>query len=119
LNLLLVGFGGILGGFCRFRLGKAVSQRTRSSFPFGTLLINITGAFLLGLLSSLPLNNRVYLLFGDGFLGAYTTFSTFMYEDFHLFEKNQKLNASVYVLGSLVIGVVGYVAGFALGRIFR
>jgi CrcB protein len=114
LNFLLVGFGGILGGFCRFQLGKAVSRKSHSPFPFGTLLINISGTFLLGLLSSLPVNNGVYLLLGDGFLGAYTTFSTFMYEGFHLFEENKKLNAFVYVLGSLVLGVAGYVAGFAL-----
>jgi fluoride exporter len=114
LNFLLVGFGGILGGFCRFQLGKVVSRKSHSSFPLGTLLINISGAFLLGLLSSHPVNNRVYLLLGDGFLGAYTTFSTFMYEGFHLFEENKKLNAFVYVLGSLVIGVVGFVGGFAL-----
>lgn len=119
MNLFLVGFGGILGGFCRYQLGRAVSQKSHSSFPFGTLLINISGAFLLGLLSSLSVNNRVYLLLGDGFLGAYTTFSTFMYEDFHLFEDNKKLNAFVYILGSLVIGVIGYISGYALGKMFR
>lgn len=118
MNLVIVGIGGILGGLCRFQLGKVVSQKTNSTFPVGTFLINISGAFLLGILASVTVNKQVYLLLGDGFLGTYTTFSTFMYEGFNLFQGNEKLNAFTYILGSLIIGVIGYILGYALGRIF-
>jgi CrcB protein len=117
MNIILVGFGGIFGGISRYQLGRLISQKAKTVFPLGTFIINITGAFLLGLLSSLNNDKNVYYLLGDGFLGAYTTFSTFMYEGFHLFGENHKLNAAVYILSSLVIGIIGYMIGFRLGQI--
>lgn len=116
MNLILVGIGGIFGGLSRYQLGKLISQRARTTFPIGTFIINITGALLLGLLSSLDTGKNIYRLLGDGFLGTYTTFSTFMYESFNLFQENEKLNAFVYILSSLIVGFIGYVIGFALGQ---
>jgi CrcB protein len=109
-----VGIGGIFGGLARFQLSKVISQKSTSVFPFGTFIINITGALLLGIVSSLKVSNNAYLLLGDGFLGAYTTFSTFMYEGFNLFQENEKLNAFVYVTVSLLLGIIGYVAGYMI-----
>lgn len=117
LNLILVGIGGMFGGICRFQLGNVVSQRSNTAFPIGTFIINITGAILLGILTSIEVENRSYLLLGDGFLGAYTTFSTFMYEGVNLFREREKLNAFVYILGTLFLGVIGYAAGYALGKL--
>ncbi len=116
MNLILVGIGGIFGGLSRYQLGKLISQRAKSTFPIGTFIINISGALLLGLLSSLDAGKNIYLLLGDGFLGTYTTFSTFMYEGFNLFQGNEKLNAFIYILGSLILGIIGYFLGFALGQ---
>jgi CrcB protein len=116
MNILMVGVGGFFGGITRFQLGKFISQKQKSTFPLGTFIINITGALLLGVVTWLYSGQNAYLLFGDGFLGAYTTFSTFMYEGFNLFEDNEKLNAFVYILCSLVLGVVGYIVGFAIGQ---
>ncbi len=118
MNLVFVGIGGFLGGLCRFQLGKVMSQKFNAAFPIGTFIINITGAILLGMLTSVDAENRVYLLLGDGFLGAYTTFSTFMYEGFNLFQENEKLNAFVYILGTLIIGIIGYVCGYGIGKLF-
>lgn len=117
MNLLLVGIGGTLGGLCRFQLGKIISQSTDTAFPLGTFVINILGAFLLGVVTSVDPGKGGYLLLGDGFLGAFTTFSTFMYEGFHLFRENEKLNAAAYVLGTLLLGIIGYVSGCALGEL--
>jgi len=117
LNLLLVGIGGTFGGLVRFQLGKVLSQKPATVFPVGTFVINITGALLLGVLTSMDAGNNLYLLLGDGFLGAYTTFSTFMYEGFHLFQGNEKMNAFVYIIGSLLLGIAGYVCGFAIGQV--
>lgn len=115
MDYLLVGIGGIFGSLLRYILGKFISQRSNTVFPTGTFVINITGALLLGFVTSLNNNNGIYLFFGTGFLGAYTTFSTFMYEGFNLFKNREKLNAYIYVLGSLVIGIIGFIIGAKIG----
>ena len=117
MELILVGIGGIGGGLARFQLGKLLSQKSGTSFPIGTFLINITGALLLGLLTSMDAGKSIYLLLGDGFLGTYTTFSTFMYEGFNLIQENEKLNAFIYILSSLILGIIGCVIGFAIGEL--
>ncbi len=117
MEILLVGIGGIFGSLSRFSLGKFISKYSKSSFPIGTFIINITGAILLGIVSSISVNKNLYLLIGDGFLGAYTTFSTFMYEGFNLFGENKKLNALVYILMSVVLGIAGYGLGTKLGML--
>ncbi len=113
---IIVGAGGVLGGLCRFQLGRMMAQTSKAVFPIATFWINITGAFLLGIFTSLSPGENLYLLLGDGFLGAYTTFSTFMYESFVLFEGKKQLNALVYILGSVLCGILGYIAGFALAK---
>lgn len=114
MNFILVGVGGALGSIARYSLGKVISEKSKSWFPLGTFVINITGALLLGVLSSRG-SSDMYLLLGDGFLGAYTTFSTFMYEGFNLFQDNKKLNAIIYILISLIFGIIGFSLGFYLG----
>ncbi|WP_160679241.1 fluoride efflux transporter CrcB [Clostridium sp. C8-1-8] len=112
MSYLLVGIGGTFGSIARYKLGNIVSKKNKSSFPLGTFIINITGAILLGIVSSLNVSNNIYLLLADGFLGAYTTFSTFMYEGFNLFKNKKELNGFVYILGSVILGVLGYTIGF-------
>jgi len=117
MELLLVGAGGAFGALTRFGLGRLIARRAKPGFPVGTLIINLSGALLLGLLTSLDAQRSVYLLLGEGFLGAYTTFSTFMYEGFALFGIYRKYAAAVYITGSLVLGVLGFFAGTLLGRL--
>ncbi|AYD40502.1 fluoride efflux transporter CrcB [Clostridium fermenticellae] len=114
MNYLLVGAGGILGSITRYQLGKAISGHTNTKFPFGTFIINITGAIILGILTSAHLGTNMYSFLGDGFLGAYTTFSTFMYEGFNLFKYNEKLNALVYILISILLGITGFLIGLKI-----
>ena len=114
MNLILVGIGGMFGGLCRFQLGKMISQKSKTVFPTGTFLINITGAILLGMLTSIDVKNKTYLLLGEGFLGAYTTFSTFMYEGINLFQRNKERNALVYILSTLFLGIIGYLSGYEI-----
>ena len=114
MDLIFVGLGGALGSLTRYQAGKIISGKCSIAFPIGTFLINITGAILLGIVSSMDAGKNIYLLFGDGFLGAYTTFSTFMYEGFQLFQKNKKLNALTYIISSLVLGILGYSIGYCL-----
>ncbi len=116
MDLIFVGIGGALGSIVRYKLGKVIAQKSRSDFPVNTFLINITGAILLGAFIGMDISGSVYFLIADGFLGAYTTFSTFMYEGFQLFGENERKNAFVYIVASLVIGIIGYIIGYELSH---
>jgi CrcB protein len=108
--------GGAFGGISRYLVGRLLSRSEGQRLPVGTFAVNIAGAFLLGLLTSVNPEGRAYLLLGDGFLGAFTTFSTFMYEGFHLLKGGERKNAAAYIGGSLVVGLAGYALGYTLGR---
>ena len=118
MNWLLVGIGAIFGALARYQLGKIVSKRCKTNFPLGTLIINISGAMLLGIVFGMDANDNAILLLADGFLGAYTTFSTFMYESYSLIHKDCKRTALAYLLVSLVLGITGYLAGLEIGSRF-
>ncbi|MFL0250079.1 fluoride efflux transporter CrcB [Clostridium neuense] len=111
MEYILIGIGGAFGSLTRYKLGSIISKKTKSKFPLGTFIINITGAFLLGVLTSSGISKNMSLLLADGFMGAYTTFSTFMYEGFNLFQGRKKLNAFTYIFLSLILGVVGFYLG--------
>lgn len=116
--LLGVAAGGVVGAPSRYVLDQWVSSRTAGLFPWGTFLINATGAFLLGLISGLALYDGLghlpVTVVGTGFCGAYTTFSTFSYETVRLVEEG-RVDASLRnMAGSLVLGLVAAAAGMAL-----
>lgn len=119
MGYLLIASGGALGSVARYMIGRLIAEKMTTDFPIGTFLVNILGAFLLGILSAAGLDGYVYMLFGEGFLGAFTTFSTFMYEGFNLFQDNEKLNASIYIFSSLILGVAGFIAGVEIVNITR
>lgn len=108
--LLYVGIGGIFGAITRYLLGKWITRTTRSLFPFGTLIINISGSFILGVLAALHtdhvLPEWLWLLLGVGFMGAYTTFSTFGYETIQMLKTRDTRNAVLYVALSVILGIV-------------
>ncbi|WP_123042631.1 fluoride efflux transporter CrcB [Cohnella candidum] len=116
--ILWIGIGGIAGAFARYYLGKWVASKSRSTFPFGTFLINISGSFVLGLLYALHANTTVpswaWFVFGSGFCGAYTTFSTFGYETVQLIEQKRWGLAAAYVAGSVVTGLLLAWAGMII-----
>jgi len=120
-NLLLIALGGAGGAVARYVVDGLVTDRTGAGFPWGTLVINATGSFVLGLLFALaveadvlPADIRGPLMIG--FLGAYTTFSTWMLETWRLVEGGAISLAAVNVVGSAAVGVVAIVAGLAVGR---
>ncbi len=118
MQLLLVCIGGAFGSIARYAVGKKISKKADTDFPLGTFIINISGAILLGLLNGSGSGKNMLLLLGDGFLGAYTTFSTFMYEGFDLFRKNEKKTALLYTVCSLLLGIAGFFAGYAAAVFF-
>jgi len=117
MTYVFIAIGGASGSLVRYSLGKFISEKSNTAFPIGTFIINITGAILLGILTSIGASHNARMLLGDGFLGAYTTFSTFMYEGFNLFEEKENLNAFIYILCSLILGAIGYYIGSKIGKI--
>jgi len=101
------------GSVVRFLADGVVAAGTGRDFPFGTLVVNVSGAVILGLLTGLALGRDEALLAGTAAVGSYTTFSTWMLETQRLAEERQHRQAAVNVIASLVLGV----AGAALGRL--
>jgi CrcB protein len=120
-TVLLVGIGGFFGAAARYLIDGWVSQRSGGAFPWGTFVINLSGSFLLGVLfaltierAALPAEIRAPVMIG--FVGAYTTFSTWMLESWRLLEDGALLAAVGNVAGSVVLGVVALVLGLWVGR---
>ena len=121
-KVLWISMGAVLGANLRYWVGDWAAQRFGSSFPYGTLLINLTGSFLLGLIISMALENfvidpRLRLLLIIGFLGSYTTFSTFAYESVTLISQGQWGAGLFNLLGSSLLGALFAVLGIWLGTL--
>lgn len=121
LDVVLVGSGGFLGANARYLLAKAIAERYGTAFPYGTLLINVTGSLIIGVLltyltdrANISPNYR--LLFVVGFLGAYTTFSTYTYDALTLIQNNDWPRALLYFGSTIVLGMAAVTVGMWIGR---
>lgn len=122
MNYLVVGAGGFIGAISRYILAVWIGQRWGRSFPLGTFVINVSGSFFIGflmtLLSERFIENpewRLFLIIG--FLGAYTTFSTFEYETGALIRDGEWLYAGLNVIGSVIIGFIALKLGETMAKI--
>ncbi len=120
-NYLMVGVGGALGSMARYWLGGLVAARLGVRFPYGTLLINVTGSFVIGYVLTvaterLALHPAYRLLIAVGFLGGYTTFSAFEYETLRLLEAGGLARALANVVLSVTVGLVACWGGALLAR---
>ena len=111
--VLIGGAGSVL----RFLADGAVSSAAGRDFPFGTMVVNVSGAFILGLLTGLALGHAEALLAGTAAVGSYTTFSTWMFETERLAEERQHRKAVVNVAASLVAGVAAAALGQQIGQL--
>jgi len=111
-----IAFFGALGAVARFRVDASVSARLPSDFPLGTLVVNLTGSFALGVLVGASVTHRVAFLLGTGFLGGYTTFSTWMVESERLGEAGDVVLLVRNLWLSMLAGVAVAAAGFSLGQ---
>lgn len=119
LNLIL---GGIIGTVSRYLLSGAIYKAFGTTFPYGTFTVNILGCFLVGLFASLMdekivLNTNLRLLFMVGFCGAFTTFSTLIYESYNLIKDGDTLKALLNILISVFIGFLVFKLGIDLGKL--
>ncbi|QBO36074.1 CrcB family protein [Periweissella cryptocerci] len=115
MSILFAGLGASIGALIRFWVTQLGNKLFKTEFPVATFFINITGAFLLGLLFSLAPTKGVYTILGTGILGGYTTFSTFMNEAVQLGEK-RRLRELIYVGLSIIIGLLASALGIWLGN---
>lgn len=118
LNLLI---GSIAGGFARYALAGWVQGRTETVFPYGTLIVNLTGCLLIGFFDSLmeykyllTPNDRILLM--TGFCGAFTTFSTFILETSSLWKDGEKWPACANIIASVTLGIIVFRLGSILGK---
>lgn len=110
MTVLFVALGAAVGAPTRYLVDRWLGGR----FPWGTLLVNVAGSFLLGLLAALPADPRLAALLGTGFCGALTTYSTFGHETLRLARAGTRGRALVYVAASVTLGVAAASAGAAL-----
>lgn len=123
MRILLIAIFGAVGTLARYGLQGVVQIRAGGAFPYGTLLINLTGCFLLGLIGQFTLNRMLIspdwrVAITVGFFGGYTTFSSFGWEAAKMLEDGEWLRASTYVAASVFVGLFLSVAGIRLANRF-
>ena len=114
---LLVLLCGGIAAVLRFLLDARIEARRLGEFPWGTLVVNLSGTFVLGLLAGLGASHRAMLLLGTATLGSYTTFSTWMLESHRPAEEGERRLAWLNIVAGLITGLGAIVLGRALGRV--
>lgn len=119
--ILAVAVGGSLGSVARFVVGTTIQERSGGVFPVGTLIVNISGSLLLGFLLEYALatpaiSREARVLLTTGFVGGYTTFSTFSYETARLLQAGDYRRAGLYAFLSFFVSVAATFVGFVAAR---
>ena len=122
MKLFCLVIGGIAGTLARYFLSDVVSEWAGTSFPYGTLAVNLIGCFAVGIFAALGnekfmMSPEMKLLLMAGFCGAFTTFSTFIFETSGLVKSGENLRALVNILMSVLAGFTIFRTGYALGRL--
>lgn len=117
----LIGLAGAMGALMRYVLGRFVAEQTGSPFPLGTMLINVSGAFLIGLTfmaaSRHLISSSVQAVLATGFFGGYTTFSTMSWEGVQLVHGGSRWTSVLYLGGTVALGLLAVVLGSSLGSV--
>lgn len=121
MKVLWIGVAGFAGSVSRYGVDAWIGVRGKGEFPWQTFVVNVTGCFAVGLMTAilaerLVPDSTLRAAITIGFLGAYTTFSTFALQTMRLGEEGALSIASIYVLASVVLGVIAVIAGTWLGR---
>lgn len=122
MELLSIAAGGALGAVSRFCLGNLISRIIGSALPYGTFVINIVGCFFMGLIMTMIIERGMLsaawrLLLCVGFLGGFTTFSSFGYETLMLLQEEKIVAVLAYVGGSIILGLMSAALGVAVGKL--
>lgn len=120
-QLLIIGLGSFIGGILRYLASSSIQTNVFSSFPYGTFFVNVTGCFFIGLVfgwsERVNLAPEWRLFLATGLLGGFTTFSTFSNETFGLLRDGQFGYASLYIFGSIGLGLVATLVGYSALKI--
>jgi fluoride exporter len=121
-KFIYLAIGGLTGTFARYFLAGTVYEILGTRFPYGTLIINLSGCFIIGILTTIAENKsflspNLRVLLMVGFCGAFTTFSTFMLETSNLIKDGETIRAFINVLLSVVVGFIVFKVGVMLGDI--
>lgn len=125
MQLLLVALGGALGGATRFVVGELVQSRVGDAFPWGTLVVNVTGALAIGMAAGIFLSggaapaHPAWTIFAVGVLGSYTTVSSFSLQTLELWQRGASVHAALNVLASFALCLAAVAAGIALASVLR
>lgn len=118
----LVGLAGAAGALTRYLLSRLIAERAQTIFPWATLTINVSGAFLIGLLFGLTSRKAIIVqtqaVLATGFLGGYTTFSTMSWEGVQLLKGGNRRLSAFYLVGNFVPGLLAAALGMVLGGLF-
>jgi len=123
MNLIIAIFlGGGCGALSRYLIIDQINKISSNSFPYGTTLVNVLGAFLIGiiyylLISKIIINEQLKVFITIGFLGGFTTFSSFNLDFFKLIESGSIFLAIVYALASFLITIVAFYIGYSLTKV--
>ena len=120
-KFLIISAGAVLGANARYWIGDWAAQKFGVNFPYGTFIINLSGSLLIGFFLTLAterlmIDPRLRLLIAVGFLGAYTTFSTYAYESFTLLFNGQWVTGLINLFGSTLLGILAVGLGVYLGK---
>ena len=115
-NILLVFAGSAAGGSVRYITSLLIQSKNTTQFPLGTFLINLIGCFIIGMIYAIASRNAsigsdIKLLLATGFCGGFTTFSAFAFENLELFKSGQYLTALLYIILSVVLGILAVILG--------
>ncbi len=122
-TMLLVGLGGFLGSVSRFLVGQGLHRLFDTVFPIGTMTVNIVGSFIIGIVYSLAerdnlINPEMRMFLAVGFCGGFTTFSSFAFDKLNLLKDSGFLYLSVYVAGSVFLGLIAVYLGTQIHKLF-
>lgn len=118
-EMLMVMIGGALGAVGRFAFSNLIKEKTKSVFPVATFLINLSGSFLLGVLLGFQTEHWIRLLLGTGFLGGFTTFSTFQMESLILLREKRRITLLLYLVLTFGLCIAFAFLGIRLGTIIN
>ena len=116
-NVLLVGFGGMLGSIARYLVGLSINN---ISFPYSTLIVNIVGSLVIGAIVGIAIKSVGFydwkLFLATGICGGFTTFSSFSLECFQLLQQSRNIAALSYICISIICGILATIAGYFITR---
>jgi len=120
--IFVIGIGSFIGGAFRYMLSNFIQNKFLLKFPFGTLTVNITGCLLIGIIYELSdkgnLSNEWKLFLATGILGGFTTFSAFSIETISLMQEGEIFYATVYIILSVLLGLLATYIGISIVKIF-